>query len=94
MARPRVLLLDEPSMGLAPVIVADLFRRIVEINKRGTTILLVEQNAKLALEISHEAYVIEQGKIILSGRAEELRHDERIIKAYLGKLATAKKPAR
>ncbi len=91
MARPRVLLLDEPSMGLAPVIVADLFRRIVEINKRGTTILLVEQNAKLALEISHEAYVLEQGKIILHGRAEELRYDERIIKAYLGKLATKKK---
>ena len=88
MARPKVLMLDEPSMGLAPVIVADLFKKIVEINKLGIPILLVEQNAKLALEISHEAYVIEQGRVILSGRASELRSDSRIIEAYLGKLAS------
>jgi len=91
MARPKLLMLDEPSMGLAPVIVADLFRKIVEINKLGIPILLVEQNAKLALEISHDAYVIEQGKVILSGKAHELRTDSRVIEAYLGKFAAAKK---
>lgn len=91
MARPKLLLLDEPSMGLAPVIVADLFKRIVEINKLGIPILLVEQNAKLALEISHDAYVIEQGKVILSGKASELRTDARVVEAYLGKFAAARK---
>ncbi len=91
MARPKVLMLDEPSMGLAPVIVADLFKKIIEINKLGIPILLVEQNAKLALEISHEAYVIEQGRVILSGKAHELRTDDRVVEAYLGKFAKAKR---
>ena len=91
MARPKLLMLDEPSMGLAPVIVADLFKKIIEINKLGIPILLVEQNAKLALEISHDAYVIEQGKVIISGKARELRTDSRVIEAYLGKLASARK---
>ena len=88
MARPRVLLLDEPSMGLAPVIVADLFEKIKEINRSGMTVLLVEQNAKLALELSHNAYVIDQGNVVLSGKAEELRNDPRVVKAYLGKYAS------
>lgn len=91
MARPKLLMLDEPSMGLAPVIVADLFKKIIEINKFGIPILLVEQNAKLALEISHDAYVIEQGNVILSGKAIDLKTDARVIEAYLGKFASAKK---
>ncbi len=84
MARPKVLLLDEPSMGLAPVIVAELFEKIIEINKNGKTILLVEQNAKQALRISHYAYVIVRGKIDISGEAVELRSDSRVTSAYLG----------
>ncbi|MCL1999803.1 MAG: ABC transporter ATP-binding protein [Planctomycetes bacterium] len=87
MARPKILLLDEPSMGLAPVIIDDLFTRIVEINKLGIPILLVEQNARLAFEISHHAYVIEQGRVILSGDAKEVGRNPRVIQAYLGKLA-------
>ncbi len=88
MGRPKILLLDEPSMGLAPVVVDGLFEKIVEINKAGTPILLIEQNAQLALEVSKTAYVIDQGRITLSGKAEELRHDARIVEAYLGKFAT------
>lgn len=88
MARPRVLMLDEPSMGLAPLVVAELFEKIVEINKkRGIPILLVEQNAKLALEISDYAYIIDGGRVILEGRGAELRNDDRVIQAYLGKFA-------
>lgn len=87
MSRPKILMLDEPSMGLAPVVVVDLFKKIVEINKTGLPILLVEQNASLALEISHNAYVIEQGDVILSGNAQNLRNDPRVVKAYLGKFA-------
>ena len=87
MARPRLLMLDEPSMGLAPVIVNGLFEKIIEINKRGIPILLVEQNARLALEISDFAYVIDQGKVTISGPAKDLRADPRVREAYLGRLA-------
>lgn len=85
MGRPKILLLDEPSMGLAPLVVSELFEKIVEINKQGMTILLVEQNAKIALGTAHYAYVIEQGKIILDGLCKDLEHDVRIKQAYLGK---------
>ncbi len=84
MSRPRLMLLDEPSMGLAPLLVRDIFEIIKEINKAGTTILLVEQNAHMALSIAHKAYVMETGKIVLSGDAKELAASEEIRKAYLG----------
>ena len=84
MANPKVLLLDEPSMGLAPVLVDSIFDTIQELNKEGTTILLVEQNARVALQIAHRGYVLETGEIVLSGSAEELRTDETVQKAYLG----------
>ena len=88
MGRPKILLLDEPSMGLAPVVVAELFEKIVEINQQlGMTILLVEQNAKIALKNSHYAYVIEDGAITIEGKCADLRDDSRIKQAYLGKLA-------
>ena len=87
MARPEVLLLDEPSMGLAPVIVSELFEKIIQINKLGKTILLVEQNAKQALKISHYAYVIVRGKIDMQGESEVLRSDPRVTSAYLGHFA-------
>lgn len=90
MARPDILMLDEPSMGLAPLVVAELFEKIVEINKLGMTILLVEQNARLALEISNYAYIIDRGKVILEGPSSELKNDPRVIEAYLGKFAKAK----
>jgi branched-chain amino acid transport system ATP-binding protein len=84
MARPRLLLLDEPSMGLAPLLVKTIFRIIEEINKSGTTILLVEQNANMALSIADRAYVIETGKIVISGTSEELNESDQIRMAYLG----------
>jgi branched-chain amino acid transport system ATP-binding protein len=84
MARPRLLLLDEPSMGLAPLLVKTIFRIIEEINKSGTTILLVEQNANMALSIADRAYVIETGRIVLSGTANELNQSDQIRSAYLG----------
>jgi branched-chain amino acid transport system ATP-binding protein len=84
MARPRLLLLDEPSMGLAPLLVKTIFRIIEEINKSGTTILLVEQNANMALSIADRAYVIETGRIVLSGTADELNQSDQIRSAYLG----------
>ncbi|MCK1991649.1 ABC transporter ATP-binding protein [Peribacillus muralis] len=84
MAKPRLLLLDEPSMGLAPLLVKQIFHIIEEINKTGTTILLVEQNANLALSIADRAYVVETGRIVLSGKSEELTASEEIKKAYLG----------
>ncbi|MDY0322966.1 MAG: ABC transporter ATP-binding protein [Candidatus Carbobacillus sp.] len=84
MARPKLLLLDEPSMGLAPVLVQMIFEIIQEINAQGTTILLVEQNAYMALNIAHRAYVIETGRIVLSGLAAELKASEEVQKAYLG----------
>lgn len=84
MARPRLLLLDEPSMGLAPLLVKTIFRIIEEINNTGTTILLVEQNANMALSIASRAYVIETGKIVLSGTPDELNQSDQIKNAYLG----------
>ena len=84
MNRPEMLILDEPSMGLAPLVVKDIFDTIVEINKTGTTILLVEQNANMALAIAHRAYVLETGKIVKSGDAKELLNDDSIRSAYLG----------
>ncbi len=84
MARPKLLLLDEPSMGLAPLLVKTIFRIIEEINKSGTTILLVEQNANMALSIADRAYVIETGKIVLSGTSAELNQSDQIRMAYLG----------
>lgn len=84
MARPRLLLLDEPSMGLAPLLVKTIFRIIEEINKSGTTILLVEQNANMALSIADRAYVIETGKIVLTGTPDELNQSDQIKMAYLG----------
>ena len=84
MAKPKILLLDEPSMGLSPLLVKEIFRIIKEINRSGTTILLVEQNAKLALAIADRAYVLETGKIALSGTGQELLASEAVKKAYLG----------
>jgi branched-chain amino acid transport system ATP-binding protein len=84
LARPRLLLLDEPSMGLAPVLVERIFEVIVDINKQGTTVLLVEQNAAMALEIAHEGYVLETGKVSLSDSAAALRANERVRASYLG----------
>lgn len=84
MSRPRILLLDEPSMGLAPLLVREIFEIIQTINKTGTTVLLVEQNANMALSIAHRAYVIETGNIVLSGTGEELMKSNDIQKAYLG----------
>lgn len=84
MARPKLLLLDEPSMGLAPKIVANIFNIILEINKTGTTILLVEQNAKMALSIANKGFVIETGNIVLEDTAENLLCNEEVKKAYLG----------
>ena len=84
MSRPRLLLLDEPSMGLAPLLIREIFHIIVDINKTGTTVLLVEQNANMALSIAHRAYVLETGRIALSGDAKELAASEEVRKAYLG----------
>jgi branched-chain amino acid transport system ATP-binding protein len=84
MASPRLLLLDEPSLGLAPQIVQTIFRIIREINAQGTTILLVEQNAHMALEVAHHAYVLEVGEIAMSGPARELAQSDQVRKAYLG----------
>ena len=84
MSRPRLLLLDEPSMGLAPLLVKEIFNIIKEINESGTTILLVEQNAKMALDIADKAYVLETGRITLAGTAKELQNSEAVQKAYLG----------
>ena len=84
MAKPSILLLDEPSMGLSPLLVSEIFHIIEEINDKGTTILLVEQNAKRALAIADRAYVLETGTITLEGTGEELASDERVQKAYLG----------
>ncbi|ERI08690.1 ABC transporter ATP-binding protein [Aneurinibacillus aneurinilyticus] len=84
MARPKLLLLDEPSMGLAPLLVKTIFRIIEEINQTGTTILLVEQNANMALSIANRAYVIETGRVVLSGTASELNESDQIKMAYLG----------
>ena len=84
MANPKIILLDEPSMGLSPLLVKEIFAIIKNINSRGVTVLLVEQNAKMALEIANRAYVLENGKIVLEGTGEELMNSEDIKKAYLG----------
>jgi branched-chain amino acid transport system ATP-binding protein len=84
MSKPKLLLLDEPSMGLAPLFIQQIFNIIEEINDAGTTVLLIEQNAKQALSVSDRAYVMETGKILLSGTGEELLHSEKVQEAYLG----------
>ena len=84
MARPKLLLLDEPSMGLAPILVERIFEIVTEINKQGTTILLVEQNALMALDVASRGYVLETGDVALTDDAAALRTNERVRKAYLG----------
>ena len=84
MAKPTLLLLDEPSLGLAPVIIEEIFQLVVDINRKGVTILLVEQDAQSALEISHRGYVLETGRIAFSDSGQNLLRDEKIIEAYLG----------
>ncbi|MFI3253962.1 MAG: ABC transporter ATP-binding protein [Eubacteriales bacterium] len=84
MSRPKLLMLDEPSMGLAPLLIEQIFQIILELHKNGTTILLVEQNAKMALSIANRAYVLETGKIVLTGTGAELSVNEDVKKAYLG----------
>ena len=84
MSRPRLLLMDEPSLGLAPLIVEEIFRIIGELNRDGTTIFLVEQNAHMALKVAHHFYLMEQGKITFSGNPGSLAEDEVIRRAYLG----------
>ena len=86
MCQPKLLMLDEPSLGLAPLIVAEIFKLIKRINQMGTTILLVEQNARMALSISHRGYVLETGNIVLSGLGTDLANDEKVREAYLGGL--------
>ncbi|WP_313628856.1 ABC transporter ATP-binding protein [Enterococcus italicus] len=84
MSKPKLLLLDEPSMGLAPIFIREIFSTIQEIQKQGTTILLIEQNAKMALSIANRGYVLETGKIVLEGTGQELLASEAVKKAYLG----------
>jgi branched-chain amino acid transport system ATP-binding protein len=84
MARPRVLLMDEPSMGLAPVLVEQIFETITDINRQGTTVLLVEQNAYMALQVAHRGYVLQTGEIVLAGSASDLQANEDVRRAYLG----------
>ena len=84
MARPRLLLMDEPSMGLAPILVEDIFDTVKQINEEGTTILLVEQNATMALGVAHRGYVLQTGEIVLSDTASNLQTNEMVQKAYLG----------
>ena len=87
MSRPRLLLLDEPSMGLAPLMVQKVFETVLAISREGVTILLIEQNAKLALEVSHRGYVMESGEITLKGDSASLLHDPKVREAYLGEAA-------
>ncbi|MBR3328646.1 MAG: ABC transporter ATP-binding protein [Atopobiaceae bacterium] len=84
MSKPKLMMLDEPSMGLAPILVQEIFDIIKELNSQGTTILLVEQNASMALSIADRAYVLETGRVSMSGDADELLHDPRVRQAYLG----------
>ena len=84
MSKPRIILMDEPSMGLSPIFVNEIFNIIKDVSEGGTTVLLVEQNAKKALEIADRAYVLETGKIVKSASADELMNDDSIKKAYLG----------
>ncbi len=85
MARPRLLMLDEPSMGLSPLMVTQVYAILTELKQAGTTILLVEQNARAALKVADRGYVLETGRIILDGAAAELREDPEVQRAYLGK---------
>lgn len=85
MGRPKLLMLDEPSMGLAPIVIDELFEKIVEINRTGVPILMVEQNARLALRVSDRAYILERGAITSSGPSRQLLQDPRVLEAYLGK---------
>jgi branched-chain amino acid transport system ATP-binding protein len=84
MSRPRLLLLDEPSMGLAPMLVSQIFAIVRDINAQGTTILLVEQNARMALSVAHRGYVIQTGQVVVAGTASDLQSNETVRKAYLG----------
>jgi branched-chain amino acid transport system ATP-binding protein len=84
MSKPTLMLLDEPSMGLSPILVEEIFRIIVEINRQGTSILLVEQNAQMALSVAHRAYVLETGRIVLSGAAKDIADNPQVKTAYLG----------
>jgi branched-chain amino acid transport system ATP-binding protein len=84
MSRPRLLLLDEPSLGLAPLIVREIFQVVVGLRRRGVSILLVEQNARAALQIADDAYVLETGEVSLAGTAQALASDPRVIESYLG----------
>lgn len=84
MSRPKMMLMDEPSMGLSPLLVKEIFTIIEELNRSGMTILLVEQNAKMALSIAHRAYVLETGRIVMSGNAKDMLADDKVRKAYLG----------
>ena len=84
MSKPRIILMDEPSMGLSPLYVTEIFEIIKKIKSEGTTVLLVEQNANMALQVADRAYVLETGKIIMDGKASDLMNDERVRKAYLG----------
>jgi branched-chain amino acid transport system ATP-binding protein len=90
MAKPRLLLLDEPSLGLAPLIVQQVFQIIAEIHKRGTTVLLVEQNANVALSVADRGYVLEAGQLLVSGKSSELWKNDQVRAAYLGGAAGAK----
>ena len=84
MSRPKLVLMDEPSMGLSPLLITEVFKMIRSINQSGTTVLLVEQNAKKALSIADRAYVLETGRIALKGKASDLLHDSEVKRAYLG----------
>ena len=84
MSHPRILLLDEPSMGLSPLLVKEIFTTIEEVNREGVTILLVEQNAKMALSIANRAYVLETGDVVMEGEGQAMLRDDNVRKAYLG----------
>ncbi|MBC7331254.1 MAG: ABC transporter ATP-binding protein [Synergistetes bacterium] len=90
MRRPKILLLDEPSLGLAPVLVKEIFKELKRINEEGVTILLVEQNAKQALNISHRGYVLQTGRVVLEGTSKELLQKEELLKSYLGEIKREK----
>jgi len=85
MARPSLLLLDEPSLGLAPLLVREVARIITQINQTGVSIILIEQNARMALKLAHRAYILEVGSIVLQGPAQDIANDERVKRAYLGR---------
>ena len=84
MAKPRLLMLDEPSLGLAPLVVAEVFRVVADLRRRGVSVFLVEQNARAALQVADRAYVLEMGAVALAGPAAALLHDRRIVETYLG----------